>query len=379
MDFDLSEEQNLLRQSAERLLADQYDFEARKQHGQDEPGWSRAMWAKFAELGLLAIPFSEEDGGLGGGPVELMLVAEAMGAKLTLEPYLPTVILGGGILRRAPESLRQRWLEGVIAGTTLLSLAHAERQARFTLSDVATRVRLDGDHYVLDGDKSLILAGDSADALVVTARLSGERRDEGGIVLLLVDAKAEGVTRNGYATQDGRRAAEIQFRNVRVSQDNLIAGPETGFALLQAVTDEAIAALCAEAVGAMSAISGLTVEYLKTRKQFGVPIGSFQALQHRASDMYVELEQARSMALFATMMAAEQDAAKRGRAISAAKVQIGRSARQIGQEAIQLHGGIGMTMEAAVGHYFKRLTMIELMFGDTDHHLRRVAETVGPL
>lgn len=379
MDFDLSEEQTLLKQSAERLLQDQYDFEARKQHGADEPGWSRAMWAKFAELGLLAIPFSEEDGGLGGGPVELMLVSEAMGARLTLEPFVPTVILAGGALRRAPAALRQRWLDGVIAGTTILALAHSERQARYTLSDVETEAKPDKDGFLINGSKSLVLAGDSADALVVSARIEGKRRDRTGIALFLVDARSDGLTRQGYATQDGHRAAEIQFRNVRVARENMIAGPDAGFDLLQTVMDEAIAALCAEAVGAMATITTLTVDYLKTRKQFGVPIGSFQALQHRAADMVVELEQARSMALFATMMAGETDSATRGRAISAAKVQINRSARLIGQEAIQLHGGIGMTMEAAVGHYFKRLTMIELMFGDTDHHLRQVAQTAGPL
>lgn len=379
MDFDFSQEQQMLKDSAERLLADRYDFDARKGYGATEAGWSPEIWNQFAELGLLALPFSEDDGGIGGGPVETMIVMEAMGTKLTLEPYFASIVLGGGLLRRAPDALRERYVETVATGETILALAHHERQARHDLFDVATQARAEGDDYVIDGDKSLVLAGDSADRLIVSARVVGERRDTSGIALFLVDAKAAGVTRRGYETQDGRRAAEIQLQSVRVPASDRIADGEEGFKILSAVVDEAIAALSAEAVGAMTEIHRQTVDYLKTRKQFGVTIGSFQALQHRAADMYVELEQARSMALFAAMMAQETDPNVRGRAISAAKVQIGKAARLIGQEAIQLHGGIGMTMETAVGHYFKRLTMIELMFGDTDHHLARVASDLRPL
>lgn len=379
MDFDFSQEQQMLRDSAERLLADRYDFDARKTHGAHEHGWSPEIWTAFADLGLLALPFAEDDGGIGGGPVETMIVMEAMGAKLTLEPYFASIVVGGGFLRRAPDAIRTEFVEAVATGQTIVSLAHQERQARYDLFDVATTARPDGEHFVIDGRKSIVLAGDAADRLVVSARLSGDRRDERGIALFLIDARADGVVRRGYATQDGRRAAEIEFEGVRVPQSAMIADGDKGFAILSAVLDEALAALCAEAVGVLGAIHSQTVEYLKTRKQFGVAIGSFQALQHRAADMYVELEQARSMALFATMMASERDPAVRSRAISAAKVQINKAARLLGQEAVQLHGGIGMTMETAVGHYFKRLTMIETMLGDTDHHLARVAAESRPL
>lgn len=379
MDFDFSQEQQMLRDSAERLLADRYDFDARKTHGAHEHGWSPEIWTAFADLGLLALPFAEDDGGIGGGPVETMIVMEAMGAKLTLEPYFASIVVGGGFLRRAPDAIRTEFVEAVATGRTIVSLAHQERQARYDLFDVATTVHPDGEHFMIDGRKSIVLAGDAADRLVVSARLSGDRRDERGIALFLIDARADGVVRRGYATQDGRRAAEIEFEGVRVPQSAMIADGDRGFAILSAVLDEALAALCAESVGVLGAIHSQTVEYLKTRKQFGVAIGSFQALQHRAADMYVELEQARSMALFATMMASERDPAVRSRAISAAKVQINKAARLLGQEAVQLHGGIGMTMETAVGHYFKRLTMIETMLGDTDHHLARVAAESRPL
>ncbi|WP_185984368.1 acyl-CoA dehydrogenase family protein [Aureimonas mangrovi] len=379
MDFDLSEEQRMLKDSAERLLADRYDFEARRRHGEGDRGWSEDIWSRFAELGLLALPFAEEDGGIGGGPVETMIVMEALGGKLTLEPYLASVVLAGGALRRAPDALRAEWVPKIASGEAVLAFAHHERQARYEIFDVAATARQNGDGFILDGEKSLVLGGDSADQLVVSARVFGERRERGGIALFLVDPRTEGVTLRPFPTQDGRRAAEIQFSNVRVTPGDIVAGPDKGADVLAAIVDEAIAALCAEAVGAMAAACTMTVEYLKTRKQFGTTIGSFQALQHRAADMYVALEQARSMALFATMMAGSEDAAERAQAVSAAKVQIGRSARLIGQEAIQLHGGIGMTMETAIGHYFKRLTMIETMFGDADHHLRMVAANGGRL
>ena len=379
MDFDLTEEQALLRDSVDRLIADTYgDFERRKSYAAEPPGWSAALWARYAELGLLGLPFADADGGFGGGPVETMLVMEAFGRGLVLEPYLATVILGGGLVRLAGTAEQRSDLVPRIAGGALrLAFAHAERQARYDLADIATSARRAGDGFVLEGAKTLVLHGDSAETLVVSARLSGTRRTREGIGLFLVDAASPGVARRGYATQDGQRAAEVTLDKVRVPLGAMLGVPGEGYAVIERVVDIAIAALCAEAVGAMQALQDMTVEYLKTRKQFGVTIGSFQALQHRAADMLVALEQARSMAMYAAMMAEAQDAAARHAAIAAAKVQVNESARMIGQTAVQLHGGIAMTQEYKAGHYFKRLTMIESLFGDTDHHLRFLAASGG--
>jgi alkylation response protein AidB-like acyl-CoA dehydrogenase len=266
----------------------------------------------------------------------------------------------------------------IAEGRLTLALAHQERQARYDLADIATTARADGKGgFTLEGDKCVVLHGDSADKLIVAARAAGNRTDRSGIGLFLVDAKANGVSRRGYPTQDGMRAADVTLSAVRVGREGVLAPPERGLEVLEQVADETIAALAAEAVGAMAALHELTVDYLKTRKQFGVPIGSFQVLQHRAVDMLTALEQARSMAYYATMMAAEPDARERRKAMHAAKVQIGRSAKYVGEEAVQLHGGIGMTMEYKAGHYFKRLTMIDLAFGDADHHQRALARAGG--
>jgi alkylation response protein AidB-like acyl-CoA dehydrogenase len=308
-----------------------------------------------------------------------MIIAEALGRALAVEPYLATVVLAGGALRHAGNSsLLKELVPALGSGQLTLALAHQERQSRYDLADIATTARADGKGgYTLEGEKLAVLAGDSADRLVVSARVAGGRADRGGIGLFLVDAKANGVTRRGYPTQDGMRAADVTLSAVKVAPEAVLAGPDKGLEVLERVMDEAIAALAAEAVGAMAGLTELTVEYLKTRKQFGVPIGSFQVLQHRAVDMLTALEQARSMAYYATMMAAEPDAKERRRAMAAAKVQIGRSGRVVGESAIQLHGGIGMTMEYKAGHYFKRLSMIDLAFGDADHHLRELARMGG--
>ncbi len=378
MDFDLSDEQRLLKESVERLLADRYDFEARQRYARESGGSSPAMWATFAEQGLLAVPFAEEDGGIGGGALETMIVMEAFGQALVLEPYLATVVLGGGLLRHAGDAAqRAALLPGVIGGETRLAFAHAERRARYDLADVGVQARREGDAYVLEGEKSLVLNGDTADTLIVSARTAGGRREREGIGLFLVEASAPGLSRRGYPTQDGGRAAEVSLSSVRVGADAVLGDPAGALPVIERVVDEAIAALCAEAVGAMDRMHALTTQYMKERKQFGVAIGSFQALQHHAVDMYVELEQARSMSFLATMMVDEANAEERARSIAAAKVQIGRSGRTVGQGAIQLHGGVGMTMEYAVGHYFKRVTMIDTLFGDADHHLARVAALGG--
>jgi pimeloyl-CoA dehydrogenase small subunit len=339
-------------------------------------GYSPAMWDQITEIGLLGLPFEETLGGFGGGGVETAIVMEAFGRGLVLEPYFATVILGGGLLRRAaPESMLGALAPRVAAGKLKLAFAHVERHSRYDLADVTTTARKEGSGYVLNGTKSVVIHGDTADKVLLTARIGGERRERAGIGLFLIDPASPGVTRRGYPTQDGQRAAEIALSNVRVAADEVLN--DNALPLVEHVVDEAIAALCAEAVGAMQVMQDLTLEYLKTRKQFGRAIGSFQVLQHRSVDMLVALEQARSMALFAAVMAEEDNPIERRKAISAAKVQIGRSARHLGQEAIQLHGGIGMTNEYAVGHYFKRVTMIDQLFGDADTHLTYLAQHGG--
>jgi pimeloyl-CoA dehydrogenase small subunit len=378
MDFDLTDEQRLLKDSVDRLIADQYQFEARKKYQAEPDGWSRNAWKQYTELGLLGLPFEEKHGGFGGGPVDTMIVMEAFGRGLVLEPYFATVILGGGLLRRAGTPAQQQALIPEIAqGKLKLAFAHVERHSRYDLADVATTARRDGADWVLDGSKSVVLHGDCADRLLVTARVSGDCRDRTGIGLFIVDPSAAGVSRRGYPTQDGLRAAEVTLSGARVAPDDVLGDAGAALPAIEHVIDEAIAALCAEAVGTMQAMHETTLEYLKTRQQFGRPIGQFQVLQHRSVDMLVALEQARSMAMFAAVMAAEEDATERRRAMAAAKVQIGRSGRHIGQEAIQLHGGIGMTMEYNVGHYFKRMTMIDMLFGDADTHLATLARLGG--
>jgi pimeloyl-CoA dehydrogenase small subunit len=379
MDFDLSDEQRLLKDSVSGLIEKEYGFEQRKAYAQEPLGYSQARWAQFAELGLLALPFAEAQGGIGATPVETMIVMEAFGRGLVLEPYLAAVVLGGGLLRFAGSEAQLEALVPAIAGGTLrLAFAHTERQSRYDLADVAVTAKpAPGGGFVLSGHKGVVLHGEGADRLIVSARGAGGQRERDGISLFLVDPKTDGVAVQGYATVDGLRAAEITLRDVKLGPDALLGPKDRALPLIERAVDLAIAALVAEAVGAMSVMHELTVDYLKTRKQFGVAIGSFQALQHRAVDMLVALEQARSMAMLATMMAEAPDDAERRRTIAAAKVQCGRSGRFVGQQAIQLHGGIGMTQEYKVGHYFKRVTMIDTLFGDADHHLAAVADAGG--
>jgi pimeloyl-CoA dehydrogenase small subunit len=370
MDFELSDEQKLLKDSVESLLADRYGFEARKGYAQERDGFSRAMWTQYAELGLLALPFEEKYGGIGGSAVDTMLVMEAFGRALVIEPYLATVVLCGSLLRLGGNAKqRDTYLPKIADGEMTVAFAHSEPQARYTLSDVKTMARKDGDGYLLDGAKTLVLHGDSADIFVVSARVNGNQRDTAGLALFIIDANTNGITRRGYTTTDGQRAAELTLSNIRISADAALGKPGDAFPLIEKVIDIAIAAQCAEAVGAMSVMHEMTIDYLKTRKQFGVPIGNFQVLQHRAAEMLIALEQARSMAMLAAITAEDDDTAARRQAISAAKVQICNSGRLVGQQATQLHGGIGMTMEYAVGHYFKRVTAIAATFGDAAHHL----------
>jgi len=378
MDFDLSEEQRLLKESVDGLLSDAYDFDARKKYMAEKGGWSRAIWSKLAEQGLLGLPFAEDDGGFGAGAVETMIVMEALGRALVLEPYLPTVVIAGGLLRHGGSAEQKAaHIPAIIDGSKSFAFAQLEKNSRYDLNDVVTSAKEKGAGWVLDGEKFVVINGENADTLLVTARTKGGQRDKNGIGVFAVAANAKGVARKGYPTQDGLHAADITFTGVEVGSEAAIGDPENALPLIERVVDEARTAMCAEAVGAMDESLKTTVEYLKTRKQFGVPIGSFQTLQHRAADMFVAVEQARSMSMFATMASDFDDAKERATAVAAAKVQIGKSAKFVGQQAIQLHGGIGMTQEAKIGHYFKRLTMIENTFGDTDYHLRRVTESGG--
>ncbi len=378
MDFDLTEEQRLLRDSVDRLLADHYDFAARRGYLAEPEGYGKLMWERYAELGLLGLPFAEEYGGFGGGAIDTMLAMEAFGRVLALEPYLTTVVLSGTALRLAGSEAQQSAILPQIAeGRMTLAFAHGERQARYDLNDVLTTATARvGSGWVLDGAKSVVLHGDNADRLIVSARSSGERDDPDGISLFLVDASANGVARRSYPMRDGTRAAEISLSGVEVDADDLLGEPGRALPVIERVVEAGIAAVTAEAVGAMEAMHALTLEYLKTRQQFGKPIGQNQALQHRSAEMLIALEQGRSMAMLAAMMVDETDPEERAHNISMAKVGVGQAARFVSQNAIQLHGGIGMTEEYAVGHYFRRCMVIEHLFGDTAHHLSRIADRV---
>ena len=377
MDFDLTEEQRLLRDSVERLLADHYAFDQRRAYLAEPGGWGRAVWEQYADLGLLGLPFPEDYGGFGGGPIEVMLVMEAFGRVLALEPYLATVVLGGTALRLAGnEKQKSAILPQIAEGGMILAFAHGERQARYDLTDVLTIAKPKGGGWVLDGAKSVALHGDSAQRLIVSARTSGEREDPEGITLFIVDAAANGVARRAYPMRDGTRATEISLSGVEVAEEDVLGEIGAGFPVIERVVEAGIAATAAEAVGAMEAMQAMTLEYLKTRRQFGRPIGQNQALQHRATEMLMELERGRSMAMLAAMMVEEPDAAERAHNIAMAKVGVGQASKFVSQNAIQLHGGIGMTEEYAVGHYFRRCMVIEHTFGDTAHHLSRLADQV---
>ena len=378
MDFDLTEEQRLLRDSVNRLLADTYTFEKRKGYSAEPEGWSRTLWSRYAELGILGLPFAEEHGGFGGGGIETMLVMEAFGRVLGLEPYLTSVVLSGTALRLAGNTaLQSELLPQIAQGKLTVAFAHGERQARYDLPDVLTTAKRKGGGWVIDGAKSVVTHGDSAGKLIVSARTGGERDDPTGIALFLVDAQANGVARRAYRLRDGMGAAEISLSGVEVGRDALVAEAGAAYPLIERVAEAGIAATAAEAVGAMETMQKMTLEYLKTRQQFGRPIGENQALQHRATEMFVALEQGRSLAMLAAMMVEEPDAAERQRNIAMVKAGVGQAARFVSQNAVQLHGGIGMTEEYAVGHYFRRCMVIEHSFGDTAYHLSRLAEQVS--
>ncbi|MEO0439623.1 MAG: acyl-CoA dehydrogenase [Pseudomonadota bacterium] len=371
MDFNFTDEQNMVRDGISRLIREQYDWDTRREVTASESGWRPELWAQLAELGMLAAPFSEEDGGFGGGATESMLIMEEFGKGLAIEPFVPSVVCAGGFLKHGGNAAqKEEYIGGIITGEMIFAFAYAEPRGRYDLADLQTTAKADGGDYVLNGHKAVVIGAPWATHFVVTARTSGDQRDRNGVSVFIVDKSADGVSLRDYGTVDGRRASEVYFENVKVSGDALIGEADNGLPLIELVVDEATAAVCAEATGVMKVTNEMTLDYSRQRKQFGAPIGSFQVLQHRMADMLMEYEQSVSMSYLATIRLSEDEAARK-EAISSAKVRIGQAARFIGQNAIQTHGGMGMTDELAVGSYFKRLSIIEGEFGSVDHHMRR--------
>ena len=372
MDFNFTKEQEQLSDSIQRFVAKEYAAERRRAILKSPDGFSREVWAKLAELGLLALLVPEEHGGMGAGAAEVMLTMNAFGKGLLLEPYLPSAILGTALVRDlGSEEQKKSFLPALAAGELIVVPAHGEASARYDLERVATTATAAGDGFVLEGKKAVVLHAPAANVLLVSARTSGAADDAAGISLFAVPRDTPGVSLQAYPTLDNQRAADVTLHGVRLPRTSLL-GPEGGaFQTIVAVTDLGLAALCAEAVGALQASLDATVEYTKTRKQFGQPIGKFQALQHRMADMLMHVEQARSMSYLAAMRCTDPDAAVRRRALSAAKVLVGQACRFVGQQSIQLHGGMGMTDELLISHHFRRLTAIELSLGDTEHHLEQ--------
>ncbi|MBI1188720.1 MAG: pimeloyl-CoA dehydrogenase small subunit [Alphaproteobacteria bacterium] len=373
MDFNFTDEQNMLRDSIAKFVAADYDFDKRREMLKSADAWKK-NWATFAEMGLLMAPIPEEHGGLGGGPIDVLVVMEEFGKGLVVEPYLQTAVIGAGFLKHGgSDAQKGEHLPAIGAGERVVAFAYAEPKGRFNLADLTTTAKKDGAGYVLNGQKAVVIGAPQADHLIVTARTAGGQRDAKGVSAFIVPKGAKGVTTRDYPTIDGFRASEVYFENVSVGADALIGPADEALPLVERVTDEAIAALAAEAVGCMRQMHALTLEYAKQRKQFGVPIASFQVLQHRMVDMFMATEQSVSMAYMAALKIGES-ADERARAAAGAKVQIGRAGRFVGQAAVQIHGGMGVTDEMKVGHYFKRVTMIDAQFGNVDHHLKRYSE-----
>ncbi|MEQ8504334.1 MAG: acyl-CoA dehydrogenase family protein [Rhodospirillales bacterium] len=374
MNFTFSDEQILIRDMAERYFRDEYSLDIRRDHQARSGGFCRDTWAQFAEMGWLALGIPEDLGGVGGGAVEMAILLEAMGGGLAVEPYLSTVVLGGALIREgAGDDVKADLLPRLAAGDLLIAVAYSEAQSRYDLNDVTARARADGDGFIIDGTKTVALHAGTADKIIVTARTGGDDRDEDGITLFMVDADAPGVAVAEYPTVDGMRAGDVVLEDVRVDAAAVLGETGKGFPLIEAAVDRAASLITAEAAGVMEALTRGTVDYLKERKQFGRPLGDFQALQHRVTEMYMETELTRSLAYMAAVRqdGGDRDAARR--AASQAKAKAGQAGRLIGQEAIQLHGGMGVTDEMAVSHYFKRLTLIDHTFGDGAHHLERLA------
>jgi len=378
MDFSYSNEQLALQETLQRFIGRDYGFERRRELTRSALGFSAGAWAQYADLGLLSLPFPEQFGGLGGNAVDVMLVMELVGRGLLLEPFLSTIVMCGGLIRdAASDELKRTMLPRIGAGEIKLALACCEAAGRYELSRVACAAVRSGGGWCLSGRKTVVLDAPSADYFLVSARTGGDAADARGIAVFLVAREAAGVTTLAYPTQSGGRAADVRLENVAVDANALIGTPETGLAIVERAVDRGIAALCAEAVGIITALNEATLNHLKTRKQFGVPIGNFQALQHRMADMFIAAEQARSMAVIAAVHTDSDDAAERRRAASGAKAYIGQAARLVGQQAVQMHGAMGVVDDLIVSHYFKRLTMIDLSLGDVDFHLARFSDRLA--
>ena len=371
MDFTFNEEQTLIQDQVDQFVLKEYDWETRQSLSNSDLGFGQENWQKFAELGWLGISVSEDSGGFGGSVIESMLIMEAFGKGLVVEPFLETMIMSGGLIdAHGSDQQKASILEPAISGEMQLALAYAEPQSRFNLSDVVTEAKPEGDNFVLNGYKSVVMNGPSANKILVSARTSGSQLEENGLTLFIVDADSDGLNKTNYKTVDGRRASDISLENVTVSKDDVVGAVDSGFEILDLAIDKAILAISAEAVGAMEVLYKATVEYTKTREQFGTAIGKFQVLQHRMVDMFMEYEQCKSLLYMATMKQ-EEGAADAKKAISGLKYQVGKAGKFIGQQAVQLHGGMGVTDELNVGHYFKRLTTIGTIFGNTDYHLKK--------
>jgi len=374
MDFTVSEEQSMLADSVAKFIDNDYDFESRQKAAASDLGYSAELWSTFADLGWTAVPFDEDDGGLGGGPIEMMLMMEQFGRGLLVEPFLANIVLAGGVLRRlATDEQKTQWLAGIISGETQAALAFAEPQARFDINNIVTTATADGGNWVINGSKTLVLNGGSAELFIVPARTAGEQSDEDGITLFAVAAKSAGIEVKAYKTVDGQQAAEVSFNNVAVDGTAVLGEVGNGYATLQDVIDEATLAVCAEAVGIIRTLQDKTVEYVKNRVQFGVPIGSFQALQHRLVETLMECEQSKSLLLWSAMVN-NSGGADAKKSIHALKYQIGTAGVNVAKEAVQMHGGMGVTWELDVAHFFKRLTTIDLLFGNADYHLDKYVE-----
>lgn len=377
MDFNFTDEQNMLRDSIAKMVQQKYDFDSRKK-AIAEGGWRPAIWAEMAEMGLMMAPLPEDMGGLGGGAIDALVIMEEFGKGLVVEPFVPSVIAAGGLLREAGNAAqREEHGSRITTGEGIYALALSEPKSRYDIADVSTTAKKDGAGFVLNGHKSVVIGGPQADTLIVTARTSGSQRDKGGISAFIVSKTATGVSTKDYPTVDGLLACDVFFENVSLGADALIGEIDGILPALEATQDNVIAALCAEAVGAMRVAHAQTVDYARQRKQFGTSIGSFQVLQHRMVDMFMWVEQSTSMAYLAAIRCGEDDVLERAKACAAAKTQIGRGGRFVGQNAIQIFGGMGMTDELAIGHYFKRLTMLDTQAGSADWHLKRYASLTG--
>ena len=374
MDFTYTEEQTQFSDALRRWVEKDYTFEQRKGIVTSKEGVSAKAWSTLTELGMTALPIPEAQGGFAGSAVDMLVVMQEIGRGLIIEPYFATVF-GAEFLKLAGG--QEALLEQVASGELKLACALGEKQSRHDLTDIVTKASANGDGFILDGTKTVVLHGAQAGQLIVSARTAGAQRDSNGISLFVVPADTAGVSLREYRTIDSQRAADINFANVQVPASALLGKAGAGFEILDAAADYGTALLCAEAIGAMEALNAATLDYLKTRQQFGVPIGKFQALQHRMADMFMQLEQARSMATLAAVKVSSGDAAERRRTVSAAKARIGEAMKYVGQQAVQLHGGMGVTNELPAAHHFKRLTMIELTLGDTDHHLARFVAQPG--